>query len=113
MIEETECDDDDMCDGIHGAKAPGELKMAKTEDRFGGADGWHIGIDEFPKNDENLPAYRVALSEFSPDKEGEFDWWFSDRAAADQAKAVLALHGFTVYGPDHIESENRKEGEEP
>lgn len=32
----------------------------------------------------------------------KFDWWFADRAEADQARMVLELHGFTVYGPDHV-----------
>ena len=75
--------------------------MAKRENSCGGSSLWHVGIDEFPLNDENQAAYRVALLEFSADRGEKFDWWFSDRAEADQAKAALELHGFTVYGPDH------------
>jgi len=62
---------------------------------------WHVGIDEFPMNDENLTAYRVALSEFTADKSEKFDWWFSDPTEADRAKEVLERHGFSVYGRDH------------
>ncbi len=77
--------------------------MAEEEDPCRGPnEGWHVGIDEFPMNDENRTAYRVALSGFSADRAGKFDWWFSDRAEADHAKSVLELHGFTVYGPDHL-----------
>lgn len=76
--------------------------MARKRDPCGESVLWHVGIDEFPMNDENQTAYRVAVSAFSADKAGEFDWWFADRAAADQARMVLELHGFTVYGPDHV-----------
>lgn len=76
--------------------------MAKREDPCNGSGLWHVGIDEFPMNDENVAAYEVATSAFSADKMEKFDWWFSDRAEADQAKAALELHGFTVYGPDHV-----------
>lgn len=76
--------------------------MAKEEDRCGGSSLWHVGIDEFPENEANVAAYRVATSAFSADRAEKLDWWFSDRAEADQAKAALALHGFSVYGPDHV-----------
>lgn len=76
--------------------------MAEKEKSCSGSSRWHVGIDEFPMNDENLAAYRVALSAFSADRGEKFDWWFSDRAEADQAKAALELHGFTTYGPDHV-----------
>ncbi len=75
--------------------------MAKKEEPCGESPLWHVGIDEFPMNDENQAAYRVATSAFSADKGDRFDWWFADRAEADQARMVLELHGFTVYGPDH------------
>ncbi|WDT76990.1 MAG: hypothetical protein MPW16_07175 [Candidatus Manganitrophus sp.] len=77
--------------------------MAKKEDPCGESALWHVGIDEFPMNDENQTAYRVATSELTAAEKAEkFDWWFADRAEADQAKMVLELHGFTVYGPDHV-----------
>lgn len=61
---------------------------------------WHVGIDEFPMNDENRAAYRAATSEFTADRGDRLDWWFSHRAEALRARALLELHGFTAYGPD-------------
>ncbi|MDC4227654.1 MAG: hypothetical protein MPW15_26355 [Candidatus Manganitrophus sp.] len=39
--------------------------MAKKEDPCGESALWHVGIDEFPMNDENQTAYQVATSELT------------------------------------------------
>jgi hypothetical protein len=78
------------------------MAKKKKAGQGNGSAWWHVGIDEFPMNDENMTAYRVAISEFSADKAEQYDWWFADPTEADRAKSVLERHGFTVYGRDHM-----------